>query len=130
MAAGALTGDPLAGVEILSREDGSQQELEGLSDRELQSETQGQTQSELARYRHADDADIVWICANIPRFSSIWKFTDNLVDVIDGGYNAVIRYGEEQTDSRLISRRLGSYRLEIVGSPSYFGEARHPDHAQ
>jgi DNA-binding transcriptional LysR family regulator len=48
------------------------------------------------------------------------EFTDNLVDVIDGGYNAVIRSGEEQTDSRLISRRLGSYRLQIVGSPSYF----------
>ncbi len=35
MAAGVLTGDPVAGVEILSGEDGSQQELEGLSDREL-----------------------------------------------------------------------------------------------
>jgi hypothetical protein len=35
MAAGVLTGDPLARVEILSRKDGSQQELEGLSDREL-----------------------------------------------------------------------------------------------
>jgi hypothetical protein len=35
MAAGVLTGDPVAGVEILTREDGSQQELEGLSDREL-----------------------------------------------------------------------------------------------
>jgi len=48
------------------------------------------------------------------------EFTDNLVDVIDGGYDAVIRSGEERTDSRLISRRLGSYRLVIVGSPSYF----------
>jgi DNA-binding transcriptional LysR family regulator len=48
------------------------------------------------------------------------EFTDNLVDVIDGGYNVVIRCGEEQADSRLISRRLGSYRLGIVGSPSYF----------
>jgi hypothetical protein len=35
MAAGVLTGDPVAGVEILSREDGRQQELEGLGDREL-----------------------------------------------------------------------------------------------
>jgi hypothetical protein len=35
MAAGVLTGDPVAGVEILSRKDGRQQELEGLSDREL-----------------------------------------------------------------------------------------------
>jgi DNA-binding transcriptional LysR family regulator len=50
------------------------------------------------------------------------EFTDNVVDVIDGGYDAVIRTGE-QTDSRLMSRRLGNYRLGIVGSPAYF--ARH-----
>jgi DNA-binding transcriptional LysR family regulator len=50
------------------------------------------------------------------------EFTDNMVDVIDGGYDAVIRSGE-QSDSRLMSKRLGSYRLEVVGSPSYF--ARH-----
>lgn len=50
------------------------------------------------------------------------EFTDTLVDVIDGGYDAVIRSGE-QTDSRLMSRRLGNYRLEVFGSPSYF--ARH-----
>jgi DNA-binding transcriptional LysR family regulator len=47
------------------------------------------------------------------------EFTDNVVDVIDGGYDAVIRTGE-QTDSRLMSRRLGNYRLGIVGSPAYF----------
>jgi len=35
MAAGVLTGDPLAGLRVLSDEDGSQQEIEGLSDREL-----------------------------------------------------------------------------------------------
>ena len=50
------------------------------------------------------------------------EFTDTLVDVIDGGYDAVIRSGE-QTDSRLMSRRLGNYRREVYGSPSYF--ARH-----
>jgi DNA-binding transcriptional LysR family regulator len=58
------------------------------------------------------------------------EFTDNLVDVIDGGYNVVIRSGEEQADSRLISRRLGIYRLEIVGSSSYFerhGTPNTPD---
>jgi DNA-binding transcriptional LysR family regulator len=47
------------------------------------------------------------------------EFTDNVVDVIDGGYDAVIRSGV-QTDSRLKSKRLGNYRVEIVGSPSYF----------
>jgi hypothetical protein len=35
MATGVLTGDPVAGLKVLSGEDGSQQELEGLSDPEL-----------------------------------------------------------------------------------------------
>jgi hypothetical protein len=35
MAAGVLTGDPVAGVKVLSGEDGSQQGLESLSDGEL-----------------------------------------------------------------------------------------------
>jgi hypothetical protein len=35
MAAGVLTGDPVAGLKVPSDEDGAQQELEGLSDREL-----------------------------------------------------------------------------------------------
>jgi hypothetical protein len=35
MAAGVLTGDPVAGLKALSDEDGRQQELDGLSDREL-----------------------------------------------------------------------------------------------
>jgi hypothetical protein len=35
MAAGVLTGDPVAGLKVLGDEDGKQQELEGLSDREL-----------------------------------------------------------------------------------------------
>src|SRR6202051_3668712 len=51
------------------------------------------------------------------------EFTDNLVDVIDGGYDAVIRSGE-QTDSRLMSKRLGNYRLQIVGSASLFARPR------
>ena len=35
MAAGVLTGDPVAGLKVLNNEDGRQQELEGLSDRAL-----------------------------------------------------------------------------------------------
>ena len=35
MAAGLLTGDPVAGLKVLSDENGRQQELEGLSDCEL-----------------------------------------------------------------------------------------------
>jgi hypothetical protein len=35
MAAGVLTGDPVAGLKALNAENGTQQQLEGLSDREL-----------------------------------------------------------------------------------------------
>jgi DNA-binding transcriptional LysR family regulator len=52
-------------------------------------------------------------------------FTDHLVDIIDGGYDAVVRTGES-TDSRLMSRSLGTYRLEVVGSPLYFAKAGVP----
>ena len=52
-------------------------------------------------------------------------FTDHLVDVIDGGYDVVVRSGES-SDSRLMVRTLGTYRLEVVGSPSYFERAGLP----
>jgi DNA-binding transcriptional LysR family regulator len=52
-------------------------------------------------------------------------FTDRLVDVIDGGYDVVVRSGDA-ADSRLMVRSLGAYRLEVVGSPSYFERAGIP----
>lgn len=45
-------------------------------------------------------------------------FTDRLVDVIDEGFDAVIRAGEI-VDSRLMTRTLGSFRLILVASPGY-----------
>lgn len=52
-------------------------------------------------------------------------FTDHLVDVIDGGYDVVVRTGEP-ADCRLMSRRLGTYKLAIVGSPAYFARVGVP----
>jgi DNA-binding transcriptional LysR family regulator len=52
-------------------------------------------------------------------------FTDHLVDVIDGGYDVVVRSGEA-SDSRLMVRTLGAYRLAVVGAPSYFERAGRP----
>ena len=52
-------------------------------------------------------------------------FTDNLVDVIDGGFDAVIRTGEDE-DSRLTARRLGTYRLQVVGPPAYLDKVGVP----
>lgn len=52
-------------------------------------------------------------------------FTDHLVNVVEEGYDVVVRTGEG-TDSRLISRRLGSFRLQVVGSPAYLERAGIP----
>jgi DNA-binding transcriptional LysR family regulator len=46
-------------------------------------------------------------------------FTDRLVDVIDEGLDVVIRAGDI-SDSRLMTRALGAFRLMLVGSPEYF----------
>jgi DNA-binding transcriptional LysR family regulator len=46
-------------------------------------------------------------------------FDDRRVDVIEEGYDAVIRAGEVP-DSRLTSRLAGEFRMVLVGSPDYF----------
>lgn len=53
-------------------------------------------------------------------------FSDRLSDVIEEGMDVVIR-GGELSDSRLISRRIGSFRLCIVGSEAYFRRNGIPD---
>jgi len=45
-------------------------------------------------------------------------FNDRLADVIDEGLDVVIR-GGEVSDSRLVSRRLGTFRVCLVAAPSY-----------
>jgi DNA-binding transcriptional LysR family regulator len=52
-------------------------------------------------------------------------FTDQLVDVIDGGFDVVVRTGDA-TDSRLMARNVGRYRLEVVGAPGYLARAGTP----
>ncbi|MGF6758120.1 DNA-binding transcriptional LysR family regulator [Paraburkholderia sp. GAS42] len=62
-------------------------------------------------------------------------FSDRMVDVIEEGFDVVMRTGDA-SDSQLITRAMGTYRHVIVGSPQYF--AKHgpvtdphqlPDHA-
>lgn len=53
-------------------------------------------------------------------------FTDRLVDVIDEGFDAVIRTGKA-SDSRLMTRVLGRFRFKLVGSPDYFAERGVPE---
>ena len=52
-------------------------------------------------------------------------FTDRLVDVIEEGFDAVVRTGEP-TDSRLMVRTLGKFSHRIVGTKEYFARAGIP----
>ncbi|EPN38178.1 transcriptional regulator [Pseudomonas syringae pv. actinidiae ICMP 18807] len=52
-------------------------------------------------------------------------FTDRMVDVIDEGFDIVIR-GSELQDSRLMSRPLGPYRSCLVASPAYLEQKGTP----
>lgn len=45
-------------------------------------------------------------------------FADRLVDVVEEGFDAVVRTGKP-SDSRLMSRNVGRFRLRIVASPAY-----------
>ncbi|WP_313618635.1 LysR family transcriptional regulator [Agrobacterium sp.] len=60
-----------------------------------------------------------------PQINLDLDFTDRLVDVIEEGFDAVIRTGEVR-DTRLMSRKLGTFRHVIVASPEYLKENGHP----
>lgn len=53
-------------------------------------------------------------------------YSDRLVDVIEDGFDVVVRTGQPR-DSRLIARVLGSCRRIIVGSPDYFDRYGIPE---
>jgi DNA-binding transcriptional LysR family regulator len=52
-------------------------------------------------------------------------FTDRLVDVIEEGFDAVVRTGEP-VDSRLSARQLGTFELMLVASPDYLARRGTP----
>lgn len=52
-------------------------------------------------------------------------FSDRRVDVIEEGYDAVVRAGES-ADSRLMSRQLGQFQLQLVASPAYLAQHGAP----
>ncbi|WP_159982402.1 MULTISPECIES: LysR family transcriptional regulator [unclassified Novosphingobium] len=54
-------------------------------------------------------------------------FTDRMVDVVEEGFDAVLRTGEI-ADSGLTARRLGSFRMMLVASPAYLADVPAPRH--
>lgn len=52
-------------------------------------------------------------------------FDDRLVDVIEEGFDAVLRVGEP-SDSRLNARRVGTFRRQLVASPDYLARRGVP----
>ena len=52
-------------------------------------------------------------------------FSDRKVDMIEEGFDAVIRSGES-IDSRLTTRCLGSFQMLLVGAPGYFAKRGIP----
>jgi len=57
------------------------------------------------------------------------EFTDRLVDLIDEGFDAVIRSGGAR-DTRLVRRKIGEFRLRLIASPAYLerrGTPRVPE---
>ncbi|MCP2071761.1 UNVERIFIED_ORG: DNA-binding transcriptional LysR family regulator [Pseudomonas lini] len=75
-------------------------------------------------------ADLIMptLIAFMRRYPSIeldLDFSDRLVDIIEEGFDVVIRTGEPN-DSRLMSRPLGTFKLLVVGSPQYFAKHGTP----
>lgn len=56
-------------------------------------------------------------------------FSDRMVDVVDEGFDMVIRSGD-LTDSRLHARRLCPFRFKLCGAPAYFAKHGMPAHPQ
>ncbi|WP_350316102.1 LysR family transcriptional regulator [Pectobacterium aroidearum] len=52
-------------------------------------------------------------------------FTDRMVDVIEEGFDAVVRTGDP-VDSRLTARRLGTFRFLVVAAPDYLARYGFP----
>jgi DNA-binding transcriptional LysR family regulator len=63
--------------------------------------------------------------ARYPDIELDLDFNDRLVDVVEGGFDAVIRSGT-LADSSLMSRRLGPFRFVLCASPGYAVHAGLP----
>jgi DNA-binding transcriptional LysR family regulator len=64
--------------------------------------------------------------SHYPQIELDLDFSDRLVDVVDEGFDAVVRTGD-LSDSRLMSKRLGISCFVCVGAPRYFERYGTPE---
>jgi DNA-binding transcriptional LysR family regulator len=67
--------------------------------------------------------------ATYPQVNLDLDFSDKLVNVIEDGFDVVVRTGEV-LDSRLTARTLGTFSLRLVASPGYLAKAGTPKDPQ
>ena len=74
----------------------------------------------------------LYLAAAVARFLALHREVEahlstdeRLVDVVEGGFDVVIRIGQ-LTDSSLVARRLATDRLVVCGSPEYLARAGTP----
>jgi len=60
-----------------------------------------------------------------PQIELDLDFTDRQVEVIEEGFDAVVRTGEP-ADSRLSARRLGRFQMQVVAAPAYLARRGTP----
>jgi DNA-binding transcriptional LysR family regulator len=63
--------------------------------------------------------------AAYPQITLDLDFSDKLVNIIEEGFDVVVRSGES-TDSRLTARALGRFSLQLVASPAYLKKSGTP----
>ncbi|SEM54650.1 transcriptional regulator, LysR family [Pseudoxanthomonas sp. GM95] len=71
--------------------------------------------------------DLIAFQQRYPSIELELDFSDRLVNVIEEGFDAVMRIGEID-DSRLTMRRLDGYRHRLVASPQYLARRGQPMH--
>ena len=70
-------------------------------------------------------APLAAFAAAHPELSLEVDFADRFVDVVDEGFDVVVRIGD-LSDSSLIARRLAPCRRVLCGAPAYFAEHGRP----
>lgn len=64
--------------------------------------------------------------ARYPDISVELTSNDAFVDVVEGGYDLVLRISQRTADSSLVARRIATDRLVVVGAPAYLDEHGRP----